>query len=100
MTQYINKDALIAEIKKHQAIWDGMDDDYCKGQRLAYSDMISFLDTLEVKEANSTDAFIDKACKWLKENKDHPLIGCEDICLSGYLTDEFIEDFKNYMKGE
>lgn len=56
--------------------------------------------SLEVKEVDSTDAFIEKATEWLKENKDHPLIGCEDICLSGYLTDEFIEDFKNYMKGE
>ena len=36
-------------------------------------------------------------CEWLKENKDHPLIGCEDPCLSGYLTDKFIEDFKQAM---
>lgn len=41
---------------------------------------------------------IDKACEWLKENKDHPLIGCEDPCLSGYLTDEFIENFKKAME--
>ncbi len=41
---------------------------------------------------------INKACKWLKEHKEHPFIGCEDPCLSGYLTDEFIEDFKKYME--
>lgn len=52
MIQYIDKSAVVAEIKKHQAIWDGMDDDYCKGQRLAYSDVISFLDTLETKEVD------------------------------------------------
>lgn len=46
----------------------------------------------------SKNAFIDKACDWLKINKDHPLIGCEDPCLSGYLTDEFIEDFKKAME--
>ena len=46
------------------------------------------------------DAFIAKACEWLKENKDHPFIGCEDPCLSGYLTNEFIEEFKNHMKEE
>jgi uncharacterized protein YbaR (Trm112 family) len=46
----IDKDALVAEIEKLQAIWDGMDSDYCKGQRLAYSDILSFLNTLEVKE--------------------------------------------------
>ena len=44
------------------------------------------------------EQMIDKACKWLKENKDHPLIGCEDPCLSGYLTDGFIEDFKKAME--
>lgn len=41
---------------------------------------------------------VEKACKWLKENKDHPLIGCEDPCLSGYLTDEFILDFKKVVE--
>lgn len=41
---------------------------------------------------------IEKACEWLKENKEHPLIGCEDPCLSGYLTDEFIEEFKKAME--
>ena len=41
---------------------------------------------------------IEKACKWLKENKDHPFIGCEDCCLSGFLTDEFIEEFRKEME--
>ena len=44
------------------------------------------------------EQMITKACEWLRENKDHPLIGCEDPCLSGYLTDEFIEDFKKAME--
>ena len=52
MGEYIDKSALVAEIKKHRAIWDGMDGDYCKGQRLAYSDVISILNTLEVKEVD------------------------------------------------
>jgi len=51
-------------------------------------------------EYTRTDAFIEKACEWMRKNKDHPFIGCEDHQLSGYLTDDFIEDFKNYMKGE
>lgn len=49
--------------------------------------------------AQEKQALIDKACKWPKDNKEHPLIGCEDTGLSGFLTEEFIEDFKNYMKG-
>lgn len=44
------------------------------------------------------EEMIDKAEKWLRENKDHPFIGCEDPCLSGYLTDEFIEEFKQAME--
>lgn len=43
------------------------------------------------------EELIEGACKWLKENKDHPFIKCEDPCLSGYLTDEFIEYFKKAM---
>jgi len=43
-------------------------------------------------------AAIEKACEWLKENKDHPFIGCEDPCLSGYLTDEFVESFRKAME--
>lgn len=49
-------------------------------------------------EKGLKDEFIKKACEWLKENKDHPFIGCEDCCLSGYLTDEFIEEFKKAME--
>ena len=52
MAQYIDKADLVAEIKKHQAIWDGIDGDYCKGESDAYSDMLSFIDTLEVKEVD------------------------------------------------
>ena len=44
------------------------------------------------------EELIDKACEWLKENKDHPFIECEDPCLSGYLTNEFIEEFKKIME--
>jgi len=56
----------------------------------------TFIDAIEYGWTKA----IEKACEWLKENKYHAFIGCEDTCLSGYLTDEFIEDFKNYMKEE
>ena len=73
MEQYINKAALIAEIKKHQEIWDGMDGDYCKGQRLAYSDMLSFLDTLEVKEVDfekEIENIIEKEKAFVTDNRE------------------------------
>lgn len=97
MEQYIDKDALVAEIESlRRTTFTNFDE----GVNATVQTLLEVVDTLEVKEVDSTDAFIEKATEWLKENKDHPLIGCEDICLSGYLTDEFIEDFKNYMKGE
>ena len=42
----------------------------------------------------------EQTVKWLKENKDHPFIKCEDPCLSGHLTDEFIEDFKKQWRNK
>lgn len=40
---------------------------------------------------------IEQACDWLVDNQQHPMIGCEDPCLSGYLTAGFMEDFKEAM---
>ena len=45
-----------------------------------------------------TDAFIDKACEWLKKNADNYTWYDEFEGESG-MIDEFIDDFKNYMKG-
>ena len=50
--------------------------------------------------AKRENEFIEKACDWLRENKHHWAIESDDPCLSGFLTDDFINDFKNYMKGE
>ena len=51
----------------------------------------------EVAE-NLTDAFIEKACEWLKDNIYHRVYECGDRL--GFPTANFIEDFRNYMKGE
>lgn len=45
-----------------------------------------------------TDAFIEKACEWLKDNIYHRVYECGDRL--GFPTAKFIEDFKNYMKEE
>lgn len=100
MTKYINKSALVAEIEKRLKEYRTFPDYQTDSNYMELCEILSFLNTLEVKEINSTDAFIEKACKWLKENKDHPFIGCEDCCLSGFLTDEFVEEFRKAMKGE
>ncbi len=50
-------------------------------------------------EYTRTDAFIKKATEWLKKNADNYMWYDETEGESG-LTDDFINDFKNYMKGE
>lgn len=49
--------------------------------------------------AKEKQALIDKACEWLRNNKEHPLIGCEDPCLIGFLTEEFIMEFRKTIEG-
>ena len=92
MTHLIDKDALVAEVKRR------MDENRGKQSLPQYFGMVEedlnilyFLDTLEVKES-PTDAFIEKACKWLN------IFYNEDT--HSYLIDEDIKKFKNYMKGE
>jgi hypothetical protein len=162
MKAYIDKTALIAEIERRIDEVNQIDKaSYEVGLFDAYKIILSFLDTLEVKEigvdlgdpqgdigvkwvqeepvSNDLEAefvlylkhkfnipqeghklktngwrpspydILDiakhfaqwqktKACEWLKEHEEHPFIGCEDPCLSGYLTDEFIDDFKKAME--
>ena len=46
-----------------------------------------------------TDAFIEKATEWLKKNADNYTWYNEMEGESG-MIDEFIDDFKKYLKGE
>ena len=50
-------------------------------------------------EYTRTDAFIEKATEWLRKNADNYTWYDEMEGESG-MTDDFINDFKNYMKGE
>lgn len=49
--------------------------------------------------AKEKQALIDKGCEWLRYNKEHPLIGCEDSYLIGFLTEEFIMEFRKAIEG-
>ena len=62
-------------------------------------EILRFLDTLEVKEVEeSTDAFIEKACEWLKENFSFDEAGyCETNI---YSTKSMIYNFKNTLGGK
>ena len=41
------------------------------------------------------EKMINKACEWLREHKDY--VETEDCCISGWIPESFIEDFKEYM---
>ena len=73
--------------------------DYAK-ERLSMDDYPCYNDEYEIILAFEEGAKWQKEqiIKWLKENKEHSFIGCEDPCLSGYLTDEFIEELRKAME--
>ena len=55
-----------------------------------------YKENLEVKEVDSNDAFIEKACAWLKENiYQHIYKQGEQL---GFPTAVFLEEFKKAMK--
>ena len=102
MEQYISKSAIEAEIERRlEAISNSSNEDNRElaairgAQQFELINLALFLNTLEVKEVNSNDAFIEKASEWFK-------IRYEWIDIDGtrnYDKSAF-EDFKNYMKGE
>ena len=49
-------------------------------------------------EYTRTDALIEKVVEWLEDHKW--AVETEDNGIMGWIPDYFIEDFKNYMKGE
>ena len=68
MKQYIDKSALIAEIKKieHEINYEPFTDEVF-GKRYVCKSLLSFIDTLEVKEVNLENS--------VKGRIDYPLIG-------------------------
>lgn len=55
----------------------------------------SHLDFHRDIEYTRTDAFIEKACEWLKENGGSYWMDDYDLP-----TDDLVNDFKKYMEGE
>ena len=56
-------------------------------------------DDKTVVEYTRTDAFIEKACEWIREfNNHHYIMRYSDSCEPP--LSELTEWFKNYMKGE
>ena len=62
MAQYIKKDALVAEIEKLKKRFMKQDDEFSDGYHYALKLLLSFLNTLEVKEVDLEKEF-DKCCE-------------------------------------
>ena len=91
MAKLIDKDALVAEIER---LYDEKGAFYAAD--VLYN-LEEWLDTLEVKEVDSTDAFIEKACEWLKSNLcDYA--GEDDKRNIVPFDDAIFEDFKKAME--
>lgn len=91
MKHLIDKSVLIAEIEKRiKGLRDCHADTIAgyAGEISGLERLLSFLDTLEVKEVDSTDAFINKACEWLKDNYPY------------YFETDIEQGFVRAMKGE
>ena len=74
--ELIDKDAVVAEIEKIRAKWFGINNDFADGQKGALTDVLSFLDTLEVKEVDlekETENYL--STYWPKEIELHPFLG-------------------------
>lgn len=101
----IDKDAVVEEIERlkecNHKICAG-DFDFLKESypehyysTEIYNDILSFIDTLEVKDVDSTNAFIEKATLWLLTN-------ASDYCIlhNSYDAKELVKDFVDAMKRE
>ena len=95
MGQYISKSTLVAEIEKVIDEPAPSHDQQCQWEDGYYSGLYkaeSIIDSLGVKEVDLTNAFIEKACDWLR-NYINPIART-------YLFDDDIEKFRKTMKGE
>ena len=84
MAQYISKAALIAEIEKRSKKWQYGSSTESKYRKEECDDVLSFLDTLEVKDVDLIiNTIIAECCDWLTI--------CTDLSLG------LIEDCRNLM---
>ena len=74
------------------AQWQKKKDDKDESDML----LIAAMDGAERGKKIMREQMIDKACKYLNDNKD--CVATEDNGIAGWIPDEFIEDFKKAMK--
>lgn len=110
MGKYIPKSALLVEIERwielltNEKNQEGISliDKVSLGGRIAeLQEVITLINTIEVKEVNSTDTFIEKSCEFIRKggNRGDAYIVTE----FGEEVFDFVqlaEDFRKYIEGE
>ena len=82
MTQYINKADVVAEIEKLEERFTNQDNEFSDGYHFALKLVLSFIDTLEVKEVDlekEIDNYIDTKEVW--EIQEAPLTSIENAAI-------------------
>lgn len=109
MAHLIDKDAVVAEIEKRISSLEsiGSENYLHDNYPVQYAMLVTLkslrfsIDTIEVKDLNSNDVFIEKAAEWLDNNLwnyyDTGSIGDFEILKFEHFT-QMIEDFKLAMK--
>ena len=86
MAKYIDKSALVAEIEKIRAKWFGINNDFAAGQKGALTNVLSLINTLEVKEVDLViHTIIAECCDWLAMNTNlshNEIEGCRNLMLT------------------
>jgi hypothetical protein len=92
MAHLIDKDALVAEIKRRKQTWQHQDQQYVNGGKDVCDYLLGFLDTLEVKEVNLEEKACDAYCKvcghYAHTTPNHI---CRQAC-------DYYKNFVKYMK--
>ena len=97
MTQYIDKSAVIAEIKKLQDSTMDEDGNFYSAKAQAEYDVLCMLensiDNIEVEHGT----FIEKACEWLKSHYRDYMYNPTGERLEAFFGGDMCNDFENYM---
>lgn len=92
MAHLIDKDALVAEIKHHLQFTPEHTNAFIEGEEHAYRTILSFLDTLELKESDLDEAKIGETQIYIEDDGGEPPYGGKQWLDLGCLEYEIPKD--------
>ena len=99
MKQYIDKDAVVAEMEKELNTTKKYSTEYVNGKKYAVKKILSFIDTLEVKEAEEEPVSNDLE-REIKHYVYDPYFDLNGVAVKGatdYLTVEDVADIAKHF---